>query len=788
MEPAANQNPHGRPLGRYVLYDEFATGGMATVHFGRLQGQGGFSRTVAIKRLHAPYARDPHFVSMLVDEARLAARVQHPNVVAPLDVVAVDDKEVLLVMEYVHGESLSRLLGCCARKAGRVPTPIVVSIMTGLLYGLHAAHEAVSDEGEPLHIVHRDVSPQNILVGVDGTARVLDFGVAKASSRTPGSAPGTTKGKLSYMAPEQLRFKTVDRRADVFAAGIVLWEMLTLRRLFRSEDPGLVAMKILKSDVEVPSRFNPQVPRALDAVVSAALARDRDDRYGTALMFAKALEEALTPASAREVGEWVQAVTPESLAERARLRSRVESAAGRTSGIRPAVPLEPAPAPAPVFSGRTSGVHPVAPVEPAPVPAPVFSGRTSGIRPAVPVEPAPVPAPVFSGRTSGIRPAVPVDPGSVPAPPVGRPGGIRPTLPLDPASASSFRPGASRPVDAARVPPPPLPPGPVPMPLPEDEAITVKARLALPGLREIPPEPPTLVGLPALLASTTVDLLPPVHEPSEVSSADVVAAVEMSLATPTPMPMPTPLPARPVEATPVGVRTSGVRLPPASKERAPLRRPVRIPARVWSGLGLGAFVAALVVAVVLPLRGPRPLPGRGAVAAAGASGAPIPARPSRPPSPVAEPLTAPRPLPPPEPAAPVAVPAPVAVSAAVAPPEPVVAPAPVVVAPPPAVVVLPPPVEVTPVPPARPATPRPGALTAKLIQTARVVREAEEPEVVLHDAGPELEPRRRLPRRVRGRNKTAASTFFQGAVDCVPPYVFDERGIRRIKPECLTSP
>jgi eukaryotic-like serine/threonine-protein kinase len=393
MEPAENQTPHGRSLGRYVLYDEFATGGMATVHFGRLRGQGGFSRTVAIKRLHAPYARDPHFVSMLVEEARLAARVQHPNVVAPLDVVAVDDQELLLVMEYIHGESLSRLLGCCARQSRRVPPQVAVSIMAGVLYGLHAAHEAVSDQGEPLNIVHRDVSPQNILVGTDGAARVLDFGVAKASSRSPGTVPGTTKGKLSYMSPEQLRFKTIDRRADIFAAGIVLWEMLTLRRLFRSDDPGLVAMKILKSDVPVASRFNPQVPRALDSVVTSALARDRDARYGTALMFAKALEEAVTPATVREVAEWVAATTPDGLAQRARLRARIESAAGRESV--PPRPLSPeaAAVPAPedesvTVRARPSGAMPV--VVPPPVAAPARpSGKISTTMAAVPPPEAP---------------------------------------------------------------------------------------------------------------------------------------------------------------------------------------------------------------------------------------------------------------------------------------------------------------------------------------------------------------------------------------------------------------
>jgi len=159
-----------------------ASGGMATVHLGRLIGPAGFSRTVAIKRLHDQFASDPQFVSGLLDEARLTARIRHPNVVPTLDVVATGE-QVLLVLEYVQGESLSRLLASSNERGERVPLPIVVSIIAGVLHGLQAAHEATSDKGEPLHIVHRDVSPQNVMVGVDGVARVLDFGVAKAVGR-----------------------------------------------------------------------------------------------------------------------------------------------------------------------------------------------------------------------------------------------------------------------------------------------------------------------------------------------------------------------------------------------------------------------------------------------------------------------------------------------------------------------------------------------------------------------------------------------------------------------------
>src|SRR5215472_12533797 len=213
---------HARVIGRYALYDELAAGGMATVHFGRLLGHAGFSRTVAIKKLYPQYAKDPEFVSMFLDEARLAARVRHPNVVTTLDVVSTAG-ELLLVLEYVHGESLSRLLRATAEAGALVPWRIAAAIVSGVLHGLHAAHEAKSERGEPLDLVHRDVSPQNVTVGVDGVARVLDFGIAKAVGRLTHTRGGLVKGKYSYMAPEQVQ-GIVTRRSDVFSAAILLWE------------------------------------------------------------------------------------------------------------------------------------------------------------------------------------------------------------------------------------------------------------------------------------------------------------------------------------------------------------------------------------------------------------------------------------------------------------------------------------------------------------------------------------------------------------------------------------
>src|SRR5690606_4911354 len=188
--------------GRYAIYDKIGAGGMASVHLGKVLGSFGFSSTVAIKRLYPQMADDPQFVAMFFDEARLASRVQHPNVVRTLDVFA-EAGELCLVMEYVEGESTSRLFRMARDAQKPIPIPIVVAIVTGVLHGLHAAHQATDAHGELLRLVHRDVSPHNIIVGTDGVARVIDFGVAKATGRSTVSTSGQLKGKIAYMAPEQ---------------------------------------------------------------------------------------------------------------------------------------------------------------------------------------------------------------------------------------------------------------------------------------------------------------------------------------------------------------------------------------------------------------------------------------------------------------------------------------------------------------------------------------------------------------------------------------------------------
>jgi serine/threonine protein kinase len=316
-----------RAVGRYVLFDEVASGGMATVHFGRMTGAAGFTRTVAIKRLHANFAKDPDFVSMLIDEARLAARIAHPNVVSTIDVVS-DEGEILLIMDYVAGASLSHLSSKVRSKGGKVPPAIGVSILIGALYGLQAAHEARSDAGEPLDVVHRDVSPQNILVGIDGVARVVDFGVAKAIGRLQTTREGQLKGKAAYMAPEQIRGLPVDRRTDVYAASVVLWETLVGERLFSSPHAMGVMNAVFEKRVPPVSEACRGVPVELDAIVAKGLSRDPDLRFPTATAMAVALEGALRPASIREVGDWVGAEASDTLARRAHRIAEIESSSG----------------------------------------------------------------------------------------------------------------------------------------------------------------------------------------------------------------------------------------------------------------------------------------------------------------------------------------------------------------------------------------------------------------------------------------------------------------------------
>jgi serine/threonine-protein kinase len=264
---------------------------MATVYLGRVLGEGGFERLVAVKLLHPHIAAQPEFVSMFLDEARLAARIRHPNVVPTLAIER-GPEGLFLVMEYVEGHALHTVLRTLAHTRTALPLPVSLRIILDALEGLHAAHELKDENGEALHIVHRDISPQNVLLGVDGVCRITDFGVAQARSRLSNSNESSIKGKVGYLSPEQVVSGQVDRRSDIFAAGVVLWELLTRRRLFRGETDGQTLAKIMGGARQSPSERDPTIPHSISEVVMRALAGNPDARFATAIDFADALESA----------------------------------------------------------------------------------------------------------------------------------------------------------------------------------------------------------------------------------------------------------------------------------------------------------------------------------------------------------------------------------------------------------------------------------------------------------------------------------------------------------------
>lgn len=317
MDIAVTQSEEGTAnFGSYELLAEIARGGMATVYLCRRSGEQGFQRLFALKVMHAHLAEEEEFVTMLLDEARIAARVHHPNAVGIVD-IGESKGGYYLVMEYVEGCSLSDIL---RRQREHRPAELIVPIAIDILRGLHAAHGLTDDAGAPLHLIHRDVSPQNILVGIDGVARITDFGIAKAEARITSTRPGMFKGKLQYMSPEQLRSRDLDPRSDLFSMGVVMWESLTGERLFRGPDDAATVHNIIQKEVLPPSTIGLKPPAVLDEIILKALQRNPDDRYASAGEMARDLRTVAMKAdllgAPSDIGEWVVAVYGERLAQR----------------------------------------------------------------------------------------------------------------------------------------------------------------------------------------------------------------------------------------------------------------------------------------------------------------------------------------------------------------------------------------------------------------------------------------------------------------------------------------
>lgn len=324
---------HDVGLGSYHPLLELACGGMAKVYVARQSGAAGFQRLVVVKRVHKHLLANRDFCEMFRDEALHSSMVRHPNVVAILDTVEAEG-ELFLVLEYVESLSLSALLAQLAARGERLEPPVAARIVADSLAGLHAAHEAVDLRGNRVELIHRDVSPQNVIVGRDGASRLIDFGIAKAASRATVTHSGVVKGKLRYMSPEQVQQKLLDRRADVFSAGVVLYEALTGQRPFTGEDEGDIALGILLGEVAPPSSLVPGISRELDAVVDRALARDRADRFQTAAEFQAALERAVPAASMLDVARVVDACGAEEFEfRRAVLQAALDEAPASATRI-----------------------------------------------------------------------------------------------------------------------------------------------------------------------------------------------------------------------------------------------------------------------------------------------------------------------------------------------------------------------------------------------------------------------------------------------------------------------
>jgi tRNA A-37 threonylcarbamoyl transferase component Bud32 len=328
--------PIGPNVGRYRLCFEIAGGGMAMVYLARVAGPESFEKVVALKCIHRHLAREREFVEMFLDEARIVSRIQHSNVCTLFDFGEADGT-YYIAMEYLVGEPLGRVIRAVSKRTDlrrSADTPYFAArIIADACEGLHAAHELTDKNGSSLEVVHRDVSPHNLFVTYDGICKVMDFGIASARERIHHTRTGRVKGKFAYMAPEQLWRMPADRRADVWSLGVVLWEFVTMSRLFRRDTDLDTLQAALEQPIVPPSHINPNVPPELDAIVLRALARDRDERYKSARELGRDLTRFVAsgkPMGLAELAEWMHDLFPEAEERKRELIARAAEASVTT--------------------------------------------------------------------------------------------------------------------------------------------------------------------------------------------------------------------------------------------------------------------------------------------------------------------------------------------------------------------------------------------------------------------------------------------------------------------------
>ncbi len=347
VQSKAGQTPSR--LGRYELLARLATGGMGEIFLGRLEGAAGFEKLYVVKRVLPHLADDPRFRTMLIDEAHIASKMSHPNICQVYELGDADG-QLFIVMEYLEGVTLLPVL----RQAAKGKHPLAVGLVAGVIQqtcdALHYAHELTNRDGSRLGVVHRDVTPSNLFLTETGIVKVLDFGIAKVKDASANTQTGTVKGKYAYMAPEQLRSEEIDRRVDVFAMGVVAFEMLALRRLFQRKTDYLTFRAVMELPIPNLREFRPDVPARLAEVITRSLERDPAARFATARQFGAELTDAIAghskPWTSSEIGDYIRQHFGDDLRRRGSAVSvaiqREPGQVGKTT-MPVLTPLNPAP-------------------------------------------------------------------------------------------------------------------------------------------------------------------------------------------------------------------------------------------------------------------------------------------------------------------------------------------------------------------------------------------------------------------------------------------------------------
>jgi len=299
LQAVHETNRYPRPFGKYLLLRQLAIGGMAEVYLARQSGPAGFEKECVIKRILPSLAADQQFVNMFLDEARIAARLSHPNIVQIFDLGSIGEGDYFLAMEHVHGVDLQQIEEAEAQRGGRIPLAIAVRVASNVAEGLEHAHRATDARGHALGLVHRDVTPSNVILSFDGVSKILDFGIAKAVAKKGRTEVGVIKGKIPYMSPEQVQGESLDFRSDLFSLGTMLYELTTGHKPFDGDGPADLSMKILHSEPHPPDFYVERFPASLHDVVKRAMAKKPADRFQSARELHEALEEFLLHAGIR---------------------------------------------------------------------------------------------------------------------------------------------------------------------------------------------------------------------------------------------------------------------------------------------------------------------------------------------------------------------------------------------------------------------------------------------------------------------------------------------------------